>query len=236
MRQNEHENRAQEAHAEDEVDLFELLKTLWRWKWFVLAVTVAGFAGSLLYTAGAEEEYKASSTLQIGKVFGVPVESAGDIEAYLRSSEFTASLPQAGGFEYRIRTDEYESETILATIQLQLTGRAAEAETAKQVVKTAAESLLSRHRALYEEALEEYKASGEKLASLPGGKEGLALLLLDSYTYTTRALEEPSVRRVASNRTRFITVATVSALLLGVLLAFFIDALRTRIREERGVE
>ncbi|MFP4619515.1 MAG: hypothetical protein ACLFMZ_11790, partial [Spirochaetaceae bacterium] len=90
---------------------------------------------------------------------------------------------------------------------------------------------------LYNTGLENYENYRPQLKELQEeSAQYLPWLWLDSYTYPTRVIKAASVNQnVPEDKTNIIlSVSTLAALFLSVLLAFFIEAIRNRIEAERA--
>jgi hypothetical protein len=236
MSENTPGTQPERFRNDDEVDLFELLKTLWRWKWFVIGITLLGGAAALLYASMQPEKpvtYKAAAKVQVGKVLNVNIESPGDVTAYLQSDRFTSRLPSEDA-SVEVDVERIHDDSLIVT----LSRTTPEAEPAEQTVRAAVETLVIRHRAIYEDAVAEYERFEPNPESFSEDFPGkLPLLWLDSYTYPTRVIRDTAVSAVPppeDNAKMMVAVAAVASFFIAVLLAFFIDALRRRIREERS--
>ena len=235
MSEQEHKRDVADYRDSDEIDLFELLKTLWQWKWFVVALTALGIILGFLYVGLKQVRYQAQAKVQVGKVLDVPIESAGDIDAYLQSDEFHSNLSDEGEIRFEIngKVEINENEYVTKTILITLSSTAGAPEGAKQRVGAAVDAVLSRHTSLYHEAMRQYKEYKPQLKKLPGElSEKLPLMWLESYTYPTKVINSPSVSQNSPDKIA-VPVAAVAALFLAILLVFLIDGLRTRIRDER---
>ncbi len=227
-----------EAHRrpeyEDEIDLFDLLKTLWKWRALVLGITAAGLLAAFAYTLIKPEKpvtHTAEAVVQIGKVADVLIESRGDILVYVRSDGFLAGLEDGPAIQTAFMDIQDDS-----TLALTISATSVDREAARQVVTTASERLIGRHGRLYRDAkakLDEYRPKLEQL--LEDSPRYLPLMWLDSYTYPTRQVSAVSSSRnpPEDNDTLGVAVTAIAALFLSIMLAFMTEAIRNRIREER---
>ena len=239
---------------EDEIDLFDLLKTLWRWRWFVIGLTAAVGVAALAYVLLKPDppvSYTAKADVQIGKIANINIESVGDLSAYLQSDAFVSGNEELEELRYEFNNfeslqfpDSKDSNFIVSgeegfrytiVVTLLYTGR--DAEQAQDIVQTAADKIIDRHSRLYNSAIEEYRAARPELKEyLEDSPKYLPLLWLDSYTYPTRINRSATVARDVreDNSKILVTVATLAGLFLSIMLAFMIEAIRNRIREERA--
>ena len=65
------------APAEDEIDLVDLIRLLWSWKWVILAVTLAGGISAGTYGALQPEEYRAEALVSPTQDAGSPDQLGG---------------------------------------------------------------------------------------------------------------------------------------------------------------
>lgn len=238
---------------EDEIDLFDLLKTLWRWKWFVLGITAAAFLAALLFLTLQSEKpdtFTATADVQVGKIANVNIESVGDLSAYLQSDEFVGGNEALQDLVYKFNNfegmqfpDSRNTNFIVSgeegfryTLMLTISFSDQDAEKAESIVQTAAQRLLARHEGLYRSAKERYEGFRLDPKEYPeDSPKYLPLLWLDSYTYPTRINRAVTVERDAPEYKRSITltVAALAGLFLSIMLAFLIEAIRNRIKAER---
>ena len=238
---------------DDEIDLFDLLKTLWRWKWFVIGITAGAFVAAFLFLTLQPEKpdtYTARADVQVGKIANVNIESVGDLAAYLQSDEFAGGTEALQDLQYEFNKfedmqfpDSKNTNFIVSgeegfryTLMLTISFSSQDAERAESVVQTASQRLIARHAGLYRSAKERYEGFRlDPKEYLEDSPKYLPLLWLDSYTYPTRINRAVTVERdVPEDKTAVtLAVAALAGLILSIMLAFMIEAIRNRIKAER---
>ena len=245
MNQNASEQRTPGALGLDDIEPYDLLKTLWNRRCFLMILTAAGVLGALLFVLLRQEPtvtYNARAELQIGKLAGVNIETPGNIYAYLESDAFQKELPEESELKVTFRDLKKElypkrrERGEISTQILSLTLIAGSEKSAETGMETAVQKLKERHEALYDEALDELKKAKEELESF---REQDARLLpaiwLDSYTYKTQVISGPGVNadKPEENDAVQVAVTTFSALVIAIIAALLYEGVLNWRRQER---
>lgn len=237
-----------------EIDLFDLVKVVWRWRILISSLTLLGLLAGFGYAvikSRTESGYIARVDVQIGKVANVSIESAGDTYAFLQSDQVTKDddtlrkmkvafndfrnmkYPQNREEKFQLNKDTGANYTTV--VSLFLKGR--DREKILKSLEAAANKLLERHARFYSDA-------EERLGKIKSQHENLSheaftfypLLIIDSYTYPTRITRSAEVQPVSKKRYLVLIPALTAffAFAAGFLLALLIEWARGQRKTEGG--
>ncbi len=68
---------------EDEIDLFDLMKKIWKWKWLIIVLIVVSVSVVFVRESTKPDLYTAKAHIKIGKLAGKDIEEADEVAEYM---------------------------------------------------------------------------------------------------------------------------------------------------------
>jgi hypothetical protein len=199
-----------------------------RW-WLVALLTIAGAAAGVLAAALVPEVWQSEINIQVGAVYGQPLEDSATVARMLESQSFRDSIPSGvrpvDGQIIEVQT--VGAGTPAGVAYLRILGLGRSQREAMELASHAAKSVDSRHEGLYAEALKNHldfdallsrtmettadaiERIEATLQSLPpGSRDGsivlVALMNLETrrtqYLQTARELRDARLQRAANTK------------------------------------
>jgi Mrp family chromosome partitioning ATPase/capsular polysaccharide biosynthesis protein len=240
-----------EIQQPESVDVRELLRPIWRWRWIIIFVVAAVTAGTYYYYASKPSEYTTSTEILIkqnetdpGFESGNPDRVAQNLLRLFESSGIAAQARRRTGVSGHVDAEQSEGVDFI-----QVTVVAGSAEGAARLANAYADILIADRRAtIRREAESQLRAARQELLALSPTDEAARTELqgrIDSLTAAQRdstvgaeqvdaALppDSPSAPRPRRNA----AFAFFVSLLLAVAAAYGLDRLDRRIKRSEEAE
>ncbi len=210
-------------YYEDEIDLIEIFKKIWKWKWFVILFTAAVTLLTFLYVSTRPDTYTSEAVIKIGKIANVYLEGASQVELYISSNARGIYYECMQNIEInQKRKVPLEKERKKKLPVLYLSGTSDSPELAYNCANEALDMLIKRHNELFKKGIEEMRNNIDFTKS----KEIITPQhILESYNYPTRIIEKPFLPEKPDSKKIVLKtiVAFLSSMMMSVFLIFFID-------------
>ena len=104
--------------TKDEIDLYDLMMRIWKWKYLIFTVVVIFTLFSYIYIKlspsstipDSADTYNISAAVKIGKIANVFLESIEDIKLYLTSDKLKDEILKSKKYKYLLRQAEADSQ------------------------------------------------------------------------------------------------------------------------------
>ena len=83
----------------EEIDLYDLLRKIWKWKYLILAIIIIFMLSTFLFIKSTPATYTSESIIKIGKIANVLIEQIPDIQTYIESQVSLESNICSGTFK-----------------------------------------------------------------------------------------------------------------------------------------
>lgn len=201
-------------YQDDEIDLFELIGTLWHYRLIMILVPAIMAIATALYLFVQPVTWTARTSIELGHIAGVIIERPESIKARLTHS------PLPGAATLSIDTPrEYNNRIMILAIS------ASSPERAASTLTTLQGDLVAYHRQVFEDARQQMQEAGEITPQQ----------VISTYTYPTRRTVSGEIRAVPEDRR--ILVKTVIAVMSGLFLAamgvLMYDYIKTELQKRR---
>ena len=210
----------QQIDSENEIELFELFKKFWKWKWLIIVTVIFSTIVTFIYIKSRPDAYTVTATIKMGRITNLNIEDPEDFKIYLESDEF---LSEGRCF--------FNNKLNMRALTCELIYVSHSPDESFRCMEVALKKILKRHGDLYTKGMSELKRSLSKGTHI---KE--PVYVLDSYNYPTKIIKKP-VKPPTPDSKRIglkIIVVVVASLFMGIFLSFFVENLSSAIRRRRN--
>lgn len=209
------ERHAYNKYVEDEIDIIDLFRKIWKWKYITLSIIIITVSSVILYTIFKPDIYTVSAEVRLGKIANTLVEQTIDTQNYLNNSAFLK---------------EDDKEECLSIMEISFKNNliiqvsSDSPEIAFSCAEKAVSNLIERHKNIYDNALHQINEN----ISLSKSKAVIdPVFFLETYTFPTYAISKPEYPIAPDKKTKrlklMITVAFIASLFTGIFLSFLIE-------------
>jgi hypothetical protein len=179
-------NISRKENLDDMIDLYELVKIIWKGKFIISAIIAACILLTTAIFILSPVYYKSKVTLLVGKIGNIQLESITDIGIYIDNSFLKGNSDDINVLlEKDLKSDTDQNGTLI--VDLTVTSR--QKDLARTWAEKISSQLIQRHNAFFDNAVKmrgKISYSGQN----PEGKsDSPVYLVLDSYNFRTRVLD-----------------------------------------------
>jgi len=209
-------NRENQEYYDDEIDLIELFKKIWKWKLFVIGLTLIVTIATFFYIKSKPETYTVSADIVIGRIADFSIENESSIKNYMKK------LSSIDGNQLeldRIKFDFNSGANILT-----LSSKTVNALDSFKIINGIVNIILKRHEDLYDDAIIKIKKS---LVSARNINVITPKYVLRSYNFKSYLLKKAKIPEQADSKKLLLktVVAFMASLFAGIFFVLFLDFL-----------
>ena len=232
----------------DEIDLFDLIKKIWKWKWFTIALVVIITGAVFINEKRKPDLYTAKANIKIGELAGKSLEGGDEVSQYLLDQirnhykgqkeilqEINETIPERGAFsiafddgvDYVLRYNlSWKNSIAIFKVTTE------DAKQSYELAESIAYKLIQYHDAIFKDALPRIQ---QNIRSSENENLIHPVYRLSTYNFPTKVLgkimvpEKPDARKTKMK----LAVAFMGAVFLGIFLSLFIDYLLAEIKQRR---
>lgn len=228
MKQKIHSNleRENKYHNNDEIDLFDLFQKIWKWKWLTAMIIIIICCIIFFYLKLSPVTYSIESTIRIGKIAGLIIESDSDVQAYLKSNIFKETDICMSYLDIRMQSINNNKDL------LRIYSKADSPDILFSCFEKVINNLLNRHKTIYSKTL---KKINDNIALIKTKTIIEPKYILDTYTFQTSLINKPEKSRLPDNKKipAIMAVTFFASLFFGVFLSLFIDYILANIKKKK---
>jgi len=226
----------------DEIDLFDLIKVIFRWKYLVLGVVLAGVIIISFIFYKTPVLYLSTGTIKIGKIANTPIEKYEDLNLYL------LSIKNKDKKLADIVIDKKSSSPGLDTLVLSLSFSGTDFDETRKIIDETAGIIIQRHEKIYADSLSKLKNIYLKneIHVSPN-----YYLMVNSYSYPTEMIGEVQVTQKKSviklnvdekNKTvpvplksliKYFIISVIALTFCGIMAAFVLEYISSEIKKRK---
>lgn len=227
----------------DEIDLFDLIKVIYRWKYLVLGIVLTGIVIVSIIFYKAPVSYSSTGTIKIGKIAGTPIEKYEDLNLYLLSIK---------GKDKKfadIVIDKKSSSPGLDTLVLSLSSIGSEFDETHKIIDETAYIIIKRHEKIYSESFSKLKSIYLNNVKNVGPNY---YLIVSSYSYPTEmigeveTIQKKSVIKLSVDETnktlplplkgllKYLIISVIAFTFCGIMAAFVLDYILSEVKKRKN--
>lgn len=209
---------------DDEIDLFELFRKIWKWKWLTFGLIIIICISTFFYLKVKPATYTIELNIRIGKIANVLLEETPEVMAFIQSKISQINFKCLSLIDTSIKKT---SENI---INIKCTGNSSDA--CFQFLDNIINNFLKYHNSVYKKAL---KRINDNITSMKTKIIISPVYILDTYTFPTSLttkLEKPSSPDSKKIPVKM-AVAFFASLFLGIFLSFLVDYILTNMKKKK---
>lgn len=208
------EEKQKTETLDDEIDLFEMLEILWKGKILVLAGGAVVVAAVLLYLFFQPVTYTVQGRLRVGKVADISLETFESLKTYCTSDQIEGELQTK--LTIQLENDRYSDDLGVNVkyipVNLIISAQTGKPQVAENDIDSLMALIIHRHSEMYLQAQQLYQED------VPD--EDSPVLMIDSYTYPTKVLNQAVSSRNSKDWIKKSVIAFMAGLFFGVMLVF----------------
>lgn len=230
----------------DEIDLFDLIKKIWKWKWFTIALVVIITGAVFINEKRKPDFYTAKAHIKIGQLAGKEIEGDNEVAEFLIESlrkryqndktsreVLNDVVASKGGFSattgdgLSIKMSRSNGIAVIS-----VTSKEGEEKEGHRLLTALADKLVRYHGKIFKDALPKIQRN---IRSSENENLIHPVYRLSTYNFPTKVLgkilvpEKPDARKTKMK----LAVAFMGAVFLGIFLSLFIDYLLAEIKQRR---
>jgi len=212
---------------DDEIDLFELFRKIWKWKWLTASIILIICGATFSYIKYSPYTYTSTAVIRVGKIAGLPIEQKTSLDNHLSSDG--NKVDKICIITSTITVLKTDAE---AAALVEIKSISSSPEHSIQCVEQTNKNFLLRHKIIYEKAI---KKLNDNIASVKRLEIIRPEYFLDTYTFPTSIIKYPEKPTAPDSKKLPVkmAVAFFASLFFGIFLSFFIDYILTHIKGKK---
>jgi hypothetical protein len=212
------ESDTSEYH-EIEINLVDLLRKMWKWKWLIIVLTSIITASVIYFIKSKPNLYTVEAGYRIGEIAGFKIEKTDDLILFLYETEFGKKI----GCRNSISISEKAKSVLGHKLSLlYISSTNGTPKKALECVSEAVNFIHKNHLKLFESGIEELKrhvySAKEKVVLNPK-------YFLRTFNYPSKVVIEPKKPNRANSKKLFVKslLAFCASFIMSVFLAFVFE-------------
>lgn len=240
----ERSRKKSEIIEEDEINLIDIIKVLWRWRYFILGFFIVAMAIVLVYVVTIPVYYESRSIIELAKFdLSIPESAArikirvGNINSYLDSSKCLNECIRSIGKKELYKILEIDFSKKNKELYNEALGKLRDAVSFKgnslfvklqnptnaiKLNNILAKLVVKRENRILNEKLKKYEQQINKIIA---DKKTISSFPFFEESYVSFTADENPVRKV-DNRKKIVMIAFFVSIFLAIFLAFILEFFR----------